>query len=140
MKPKVGLLAFWREYDRELYLKAAKLADRLGYDSFWLPEAWGYESFSLLAELSLHTKNIKLGTGITNVFSRSPALIALSPIRPKRVSVTTTSAPERSSPSPPFASNEEAVTRPSIQSPSKPSPDTGASPSRRRSSWSLRAR
>ena len=72
-----GLVAFWRDYDRKKYVKAAILADRLGYDSFWLPEAWGYEAFSLLTEIALRTKRIKLGTGIINVFSRSPALIAM---------------------------------------------------------------
>lgn len=72
-----GLLAFWRNYDRKTYVKAAVLADRLGYDSFWLPEVWGYESFTLLTEIAMKTKRIKLGTGIINVFSRSPALIAM---------------------------------------------------------------
>jgi alkanesulfonate monooxygenase SsuD/methylene tetrahydromethanopterin reductase-like flavin-dependent oxidoreductase (luciferase family) len=76
-KQSTGLLAFWRDYDRKTYVKAAVLADRLGYDSFWLPEVWGYEVFSLLTEIALKTKRIKLGTGIINVFSRSPALIAM---------------------------------------------------------------
>src|SRR5262249_4414613 len=52
--------------------------DDLGYDSFWLPEAWGYEVFTLLTEMAGRTKRIKLGTGIVNVFSRSPGLIAMS--------------------------------------------------------------
>jgi alkanesulfonate monooxygenase SsuD/methylene tetrahydromethanopterin reductase-like flavin-dependent oxidoreductase (luciferase family) len=78
MKQRTGVLAFWKDYDRKTYLKAAILADRLGYDSFWLPEVWGYETFGLLAEMAVHTKRIKLGTGIVNVFSRSPALIAMS--------------------------------------------------------------
>src|SRR5690606_39617491 len=77
MTQRVGLAAFWKQYDRKPYLKAAILADKLGYESFWVPEAWGYEQFSLLAEIAVHTKRIKLGTGITNVFSRSPALIAM---------------------------------------------------------------
>ncbi|MBW2191476.1 MAG: LLM class flavin-dependent oxidoreductase, partial [Deltaproteobacteria bacterium] len=76
-KQSTGLLAFWRDYDRKTYVKAAVLADRLGYDSFWLPEVWGYEVFSLLTEIALKTKRIKIGTGIINVFSRSPALIAM---------------------------------------------------------------
>ena len=75
---RVGLLAFWKNYDRKLYLKAARLADDLGYDSFWLPEAWGYDVFPLLAEMAVATKRIKLGTGIINVFSRTPGLIAMS--------------------------------------------------------------
>jgi alkanesulfonate monooxygenase SsuD/methylene tetrahydromethanopterin reductase-like flavin-dependent oxidoreductase (luciferase family) len=75
---RTALLAFWKNYDRKLYLRAAQLADDLGYDSFWLPEAWGYEIFSLLAEMAVHTKRIKLGTGIVNVYSRTPGLIAMS--------------------------------------------------------------
>jgi alkanesulfonate monooxygenase SsuD/methylene tetrahydromethanopterin reductase-like flavin-dependent oxidoreductase (luciferase family) len=78
MTERIGLVAFWKDYDRALYLKAAQLADDLGYDSFWLPEAWGYEIFTLLTEMALNTKRIKLGTGIVNVFSRSPGLLAMS--------------------------------------------------------------
>lgn len=78
MTERIGLLAFWRDYNRETYLKAAILADELGYDSFWLPEAWGYEVFSLLTEMAVKTKRIKLGTGIVNVYSRTPGLLAMS--------------------------------------------------------------
>src|SRR5258705_13183562 len=78
MNERTGLVAFWKNYDRKMYLRAAQLADELGYDSFWLPEAWGYEIFALLAEMAVQTKRIKLGTGIVNVFSRSPGLIAMS--------------------------------------------------------------
>jgi alkanesulfonate monooxygenase SsuD/methylene tetrahydromethanopterin reductase-like flavin-dependent oxidoreductase (luciferase family) len=78
MLERIGLLAFWKNYDRKLYLRAAELADELGYDSFWLPEAWGHEVFSLLTEMAVKTKRIKLGTGIVNVFSRSPGLLAMS--------------------------------------------------------------
>jgi alkanesulfonate monooxygenase SsuD/methylene tetrahydromethanopterin reductase-like flavin-dependent oxidoreductase (luciferase family) len=77
MGQRLGLIAFWKDYDRDLYLKAAKLADVLGYDSFWVSEAWGYDCTTLLAEMAVKTKNIKLGSGIINVFSRSPALIAM---------------------------------------------------------------
>jgi F420-dependent oxidoreductase-like protein len=73
----IGLIGFWKSYDRKAYLRAAQVADELGYDSFWLPEAWGYEVFSLLTEMAVHTKRIRLGTGIINVFSRSPGLIAM---------------------------------------------------------------
>ena len=78
MAARTGLLPFWKNYDRKLYLKAAILADELGYDSFWIPEAWGYEIFSLLTEIAAHTKQIKLGTGIVNCFSRSPGLLAMN--------------------------------------------------------------
>jgi alkanesulfonate monooxygenase SsuD/methylene tetrahydromethanopterin reductase-like flavin-dependent oxidoreductase (luciferase family) len=78
MSEKIGLVAFWKNYDRKLYLRAAQLADELGYDSFWVPEAWGYEISTLLTEMALSTKQIRLGTGILNVFSRSPGLIAMT--------------------------------------------------------------
>ncbi len=51
-------------------------ADQLGYDSVWLGEAWGYELFTSLADLVRVTNRIKLGAGVANVFSRTPALIA----------------------------------------------------------------
>jgi F420-dependent oxidoreductase-like protein len=78
MTEPTALLAFWKNYDRRMYLRAAQLADELGYHSFWLPEAWGYEVFTLLAEMAVHTKRIQLGTGIVNVYSRTPGLIAMS--------------------------------------------------------------
>jgi alkanesulfonate monooxygenase SsuD/methylene tetrahydromethanopterin reductase-like flavin-dependent oxidoreductase (luciferase family) len=78
MAERIGLVAFWKNYDRKLYLRAAQLADELGYDSFWVPEAWGYEISTLLTEMALTTKQIKLGTGILNVYSRSPGLIAMT--------------------------------------------------------------
>ena len=78
MTERIGLLAFWKNYDRDLYLRAALLADELGYDSFWLPEGWGYEVFTLLTEMAVKTKRIKLGTAIVNVFSRSPGVLAMT--------------------------------------------------------------
>ncbi len=77
MTESTALVAFWKSYDRKAVLRHAQQADELGYDSFWIPEAWGYEAFSLLTEIAGHTKRIKLGTGIVNVFSRSPGLMAM---------------------------------------------------------------
>lgn len=78
MPAPIGLLAFWKNYDRKLYLRAVQLADDLGYDSFWVPEAWGYDIFSLVTEMAVKTKRIKLGTAIVNAFSRSPGVLAMS--------------------------------------------------------------
>jgi F420-dependent oxidoreductase-like protein len=41
----------------------------------WVPEAWGFDSVSMLGALAARTERIRLGTGIINVFSRTPALI-----------------------------------------------------------------
>ena len=53
-----------------------KIADELGYDSIWLGESWGYELFTSMADLVRATKRIKIGAGIANVYSRTPAVIA----------------------------------------------------------------
>ena len=78
MANKTGVVVFWKNYDRKAVLRTAQLAEDLGYDSFWVPEAWAYEQFQLLTEIAVHTKRIKLATGIANVFSRSPGLLAMS--------------------------------------------------------------
>jgi F420-dependent oxidoreductase-like protein len=59
-------------------LAFVQAADRLGYDTLWIAEAYGWDAFTVLAEIACNTERIKLGTGIVNVFSRSPALIAQS--------------------------------------------------------------
>ena len=57
-------------------METVRIADRLGYDSIWLGESWGYELFTSMADLVRVTERIKIGAGIANIFSRSPALIA----------------------------------------------------------------
>lgn len=59
-------------------LHNARLADQLGYDSFWLGETWGHELFSSMSDIARNTERIKIGAGIANVFTRSAALIAMS--------------------------------------------------------------
>src|SRR5581483_3220467 len=76
--PKLGIVPFWKQYDRKAVVRAAQVAEELGYDSVWVPEAWGYEQFQLLTEIALRTKRIRVATGIANVFSRSAALLARS--------------------------------------------------------------
>ena len=78
MSNRLGIVPFWKNYDRHAVLRAAQVAEDLGYDSIWIPEAWAYEQFQLLTEIALATKHIKLATGIANVFSRSPGLLAMS--------------------------------------------------------------
>ena len=59
--------------------EAAELAQRaeaLGFESVWMPEAYGTDAVSILGALAARTERIQLGTGIVNVFSRTPALLA----------------------------------------------------------------
>src|SRR5262249_61106286 len=78
MVNRIGIVPFWKNYDRKAVIRCAQMAEELGYDSIWIPEAWAYEQFQLLAEIAVHTKRIKLATGIANVFSRSAGLLAMS--------------------------------------------------------------
>jgi F420-dependent oxidoreductase-like protein len=57
-------------------VEKVKIADELGYDSIWLGESWGYELFTSMADLVRVTKRIKIGAGIANVYSRTPATLA----------------------------------------------------------------
>jgi F420-dependent oxidoreductase-like protein len=59
-------------------LAFVQAADRLNYDTLWIAEAYGWDAFTVLTEIACNTERVKLGTGIINVFSRSPALIAQS--------------------------------------------------------------
>jgi F420-dependent oxidoreductase-like protein len=78
MPLKLGIVAFWKNYDRRGVIRAARIAEELGYDSIWIPEAWAYEQFQLLTEIALATSRLKVATGIANVFSRSAGLLAMS--------------------------------------------------------------
>jgi F420-dependent oxidoreductase-like protein len=53
-------------------------AERLGVDSAWTAEAWGYDGATLLAYLAAKTNRIRLGSGIFQVGTRTPALLAMT--------------------------------------------------------------
>ena len=76
----LGRLPGWdkRGFNSQELIECVQTADGCGYDSIWLPEAWERDAFALLTQLALKTRRIALGTGIINVFSRSPAVIAMS--------------------------------------------------------------
>jgi F420-dependent oxidoreductase-like protein len=53
-------------------------AERLGVDSAWSVETWGYDGATPLAYLAAKTTSIRLGTGILQVGTRTPALTAMT--------------------------------------------------------------
>jgi len=60
-------------------LKFAKMADKQhNVDSLWVPETWGRESFATLGAISQVTKRVRLGTSIINIYSRTPATVAMA--------------------------------------------------------------
>ena len=53
-------------------------AERLGVHSVWSAEGWGHDGVTPLAFLAAHTSTIKLGTGILQGGTRTPALLAMT--------------------------------------------------------------
>ena len=56
----------------------ASEVERLGVDTIWSAETWGFDATSPLAFLASHTNKINLGTGIMQIGARSPANIAMT--------------------------------------------------------------
>jgi len=52
-------------------------AEERGYESVWQGELWGENSFAEMAAVAERTTDVRIGTGIVNVFSRSPAVLAM---------------------------------------------------------------
>ncbi len=65
------------ETRRDVVLRVAVLAEELGYSAFSVAEGWGYDAAVLLTEIATRTTRIELGTGVLNVWGRSPASIAM---------------------------------------------------------------
>jgi F420-dependent oxidoreductase-like protein len=53
-------------------------AERLGFDSVWVAEAWGTDAVSVLGWLAGRTERIKLGSAIMQIPGRSPANAAMT--------------------------------------------------------------
>ena len=53
-------------------------AEKLGVDSVWFAEAWGSDAISPLAFVAARTSKIKLGTGIIQAGTRTPALVGMT--------------------------------------------------------------
>ena len=78
MTERIALTMSWDCPDLALILRAVRLADDLGYEACFLPEAWGMDAWVLLGHLAGQTRRIALGTGIVNVYSRSAAVLAMA--------------------------------------------------------------
>ncbi len=53
-------------------------AERMGAESIWSGESWGFDAITPLAYLAAKTRRIGLGTGIVQLGSRSPANLAMT--------------------------------------------------------------
>jgi alkanesulfonate monooxygenase SsuD/methylene tetrahydromethanopterin reductase-like flavin-dependent oxidoreductase (luciferase family) len=64
--------------DAARVLACAAVADDLGIDSLWVAEASGRDAVTFLTALALRTRRVRLGSGIVNPFSRTPAMLAMT--------------------------------------------------------------
>ena len=77
MLENFGVTIAWHGSTVEGFDAIAEEADMLGFGYLWVPEAWGLEAFSLVSHVLSKTSQIRVGTGIVNIFSRSAALIGM---------------------------------------------------------------
>ncbi|HSE98435.1 MAG TPA: LLM class flavin-dependent oxidoreductase [Blastocatellia bacterium] len=60
------------------FMATARLAEELGYKSFWVPEDPFFRGgFSLASAIAASTSSIRIGMGIINPYTRHPGLIAM---------------------------------------------------------------
>jgi F420-dependent oxidoreductase-like protein len=64
--------------DWEGAVRYVQEAEKLGVDSVWAAEMWGYDAATPLAYLAAKTSRIKLGSGIMQAGSRTPTMVAMT--------------------------------------------------------------
>lgn len=67
-----------REVSREKSIEFAELAENNGLSSIWIGESWHYNSVPLLTDVIRQTESIAVCSGIFNIYSRTPGLIAMT--------------------------------------------------------------
>ena len=79
MKTGIGIgSAYYNGEDWDELVDYTVAADKMGVDYVWSAEAWGMDAIVPLAYVAARTSNIKLGTGILQVSSRVPSMIAMT--------------------------------------------------------------
>ncbi len=73
---KIGVQVAWDPLHIDAFLATAHAADEAGVHSLWVNEGFGHDAFSGLAILARETRNVRLGTSIVNVYSRTPGALA----------------------------------------------------------------
>ncbi|MCP3996818.1 MAG: LLM class F420-dependent oxidoreductase [bacterium] len=62
-------------------------AEKLGYDSVWVAEAWGSDAVTVLSWIAARTNTIKVGSGILQMPARTPAMTAMTAVTLNELSV-----------------------------------------------------
>ena len=76
MGPALGLLLF-ADYSLEELVGLGRLCERLGYRSFWYTDVrFGRECYVGLSAVASHTNRLRLGPGVSDPYTRHPAMTA----------------------------------------------------------------
>src|SRR3989475_5147014 len=73
----IGVSVMPLENRHDTLIGVATTAERLGYDSYFLPETWAYDVTVLMTEAAFRTQRLMLGTGILGVWGRSAGTLAM---------------------------------------------------------------
>ena len=65
-----SLIHFTEGYDGQGTIKFAQRLEKLGYDTFWIPELSGRDPVGLAGYLLANTTKINIGIGIANIYAR----------------------------------------------------------------------
>ncbi|MGA5702468.1 LLM class F420-dependent oxidoreductase [Peterkaempfera bronchialis] len=73
-------LSMTLDYTQDVTARLPELRDleTAGVDALWVQEGYSFDAVSAIGFLAAHTERIRLGTAILNVYSRSPALLAMT--------------------------------------------------------------
>jgi len=66
------------EQGRSTCIEFAELADERGIDTVWVPETWSRNSVILMTQLAERLEDAAVASGILNIFSRTPGLMAMT--------------------------------------------------------------
>lgn len=85
--PRLGLVLYHGIDSGDELRGYARAAEDAGFDSLWVTERYFHEeTFSLLGFLAAETRRIRLGLGVTNPYTRNPALLGMSAATLDRIS------------------------------------------------------
>jgi 5,10-methylenetetrahydromethanopterin reductase len=64
--------------DAKGFVACARLAEELGFGTFWVPEDYFYRgAFTLASAIASHTTSLRVGIGVLNPYTRHPVLTAM---------------------------------------------------------------
>ena len=74
----LGLMLGYSGRTIDLPLDGVLAAERLGFDSAWVAEAWGSDTISVASWVLARTERLRVGTGIMQIPARTAAMTAMT--------------------------------------------------------------